>query len=170
MGFLKRNMQYIVILLIVIASLFARNMISYPLGFDFSCSRGVPLAIWEQCSLDGTTSVKLISGAYKSSAVPFATGSALLNFLIDFMLIISLCCFPLQKSKGDKTLRCIRIIAYCFVLCLLCSLGVSIFAGWSNDLYRVVYSNVIVLYVILFLLSVIKVLYIFRLKRKYPRR
>ena len=157
MKFLFKKMHYFIVFCVMIAAVFAKNTVSYPLGQDFSYSYGVPLAIWEQCSLEGKVAVKLVSHEYKSSAFPFTTNCVLLDLFIDLALNFFLCGYLLRKCGESKVVCHVRILSFFLILYLLCLLSLSILVEWSNDFYRVFYINIVFLYFILSVLSVVKI-------------
>lgn len=70
MKLLNQKTEYLIIFCVVIASFFAKNTVSYPLGSDFSCSYGVPLAVFEQYSQHGVIFMKFISNEYNTMRLP----------------------------------------------------------------------------------------------------
>ena len=144
---------------ILVASVFAKNMISFPLGYDFSCSYGVPLAIWEIYSQDHVEHFRFINGAYKVSAVCIGDRSPILNFLID--AIISLAVFYLLQNR-EQTNRVVRLLRkYSFILTFFLSLSLwaSVFICREYFLYRFLYLAIVFFETILALLVIIKLLW-----------
>ena len=157
MKLLNQKTEYLIIFGIVIASFFAKNTVSYPLGSDFSCSYGVPLAVFEQCSQHGVISTKFISNEYNTSAISFAPNNVWLNLFINLSVNVFLCYFVFLKYPESRFSSCITTISYCLVTYLLCSLISSILIDWNNNLYRILYINIIFSYILIFLLAIINV-------------
>ena len=147
-----------IVISIMVASVFAKNRICYPLGYDFSCSYGVPLAIWEHFSEDGRVAARLISNEYAASAISFETGNAYLNLLIDASINILLCCLMLNMQGEDKRARRMNVLVYCSAIYLSCVLWATVFIDWRQGLYRVFYLNILAAYIILLLLAIVRVI------------
>ena len=89
---------------IMVASLLAKNMISYPLGYNFSCSYGVPLAIWETHSINKKEQSRLIDVAYHVSAVKIGNlgdRSVIFNSFVN-LIIFLVVLYLLQKGKEES--------------------------------------------------------------------
>ena len=144
---------------ILVASVFAKNMISFPLGYDFSCSYGVPLAIWEIYSQDHVEHFRFINGAYKVSAVCIGDRSPILNFLID--AIISLAVFYLlqNQEEANRVVRLLRKYSFILTFFLSLSLWASVFICREYFLYRFLYLAVVFFETLLALLVIIKLLW-----------
>lgn len=154
--FKNYGLAFVMTVNIMVASLFAKNMISYPLGYDFSCSYGVPLAIWETYSQNNMEDFQFISRAYHVSAINIGYQSLMFNFFIDTMIFLSVF-FLLQKlQKEDRVKILLRKYAFFLTLLLLLLLWTNIFTCWGSGIYRLLYLVVVVLEILLLLLAILK--------------
>ncbi len=154
--FKNYGLAFVMTVNITVASLFAKNMISYPLGYNFSCSYGVPLAVWETYSENNMERFRFISRAYHVSAINIGYQSIILNFVIDTIIFLSIF-FLLQKlSKEDRVKILLRKYAFFLTLFLLLLLWTNIFTGWESGIYRFLYLAVVVLEILLVLLAILK--------------
>ena len=157
MNFFKNHsLTFVMAVNILLASLGAKNMVSYPLGYNFSCSYGVPLAIGEVYSQDYMTHFRFITGAYQVSAIPIRDRSMLLNLFVD-MIICLVVFFLLQKlpHEGGHEKRLRR---WGFVLTLFLSfvLWANILSRWDDGAYRFLYLVAVLLEILLVLIAIIK--------------
>ena len=144
---------------VLVASVFAKNMISFPLGYDFSCSYGVPLAIWEIYSQDHVEHFRFINGAYKVSAVCIGNRSPILNFLIDAIISFAIFYLLQNREKANRAARLLRKYSFILTFFLSLSLWASVFICREYFIYRFLYLAVVFFETILALLVILKLLW-----------
>lgn len=144
---------------IMVASLLAKNMISYPLGYNFSCSYGVPLAIWETHSINKKEQSRLIDVAYHVSAVKIGNlgdRSVIFNSFVN-LIIFLVVLYLLQKGKEESRWeRGLRKCSLALVFFLSLSLWFSILSSWESGIYRFLYLAAVLLEILLVLSAIIK--------------
>ena len=147
--FRKHSWAFIMVVSIMPAFYLAKNMISYPLDYDFSCSYGVPFAIWETYSQNNMKHSRFVDGTYKVSAIDIRDRSARLNFSIDAIILLIIF-YLLQKQENESRKECL-LRKYTFVLTLLLALSLwaSIFSSWEAGLYRFLYLAAVFLEILL---------------------
>ena len=154
--FKNYGLAFVMTVSIMVGSLFAKNMISYPLGYNFSCSYGVPLAIWETYSQNNMEHFRFIRRAYHVSAINIGYQSIIFNFLIDTMIFLSIF-FLLQKlQQEDRVKILLRKYAFFLTLLLLLLLCTNILTCWGSGIYRFLYFAVVALEILLVLLAILK--------------
>ena len=165
MRFLKtHSWAFIVTANILLASVFAKNMISSPLDYDFSCSYGVPLAIWETYSQDQVEHFQFISGAYKVNAVRIGDRSAILNFFIDAIISLVVFYLLLKSEKESRGVCLLRKYSFILTLLLSFSLWANVFISWENTIYRLLYLAAVSLETVLILLAIIKTVAVWKIR------
>lgn len=157
MSFKNYGWAFVMVINIMVASLFAKNMISYPLDYDFSCSYGVPFAIWETYSKDDMEHSRIIDGTYKVTAINIGDRSAKLNFVIDAIILFIIFYLLQKREKGSRQERLFWRIAFVLAFSLSLSLWVNIFSSWGNGTHRFFYLAAVFFEIILVLLAMIKV-------------
>ena len=140
MKFLKnQRLPLIMAVTILILSLAAKNLVCLPLGYDYSCTYGVPLAIWEIYSQDQVEHCQFIDGDYPVSAIAIKRQSLVFNILVDLSIILMIF-FILQKSpKEERCEKMLRKFAFGLTICLALTLFTSVITPWSTGLYRFSY-------------------------------
>ena len=158
--FLKNyGWAFLIAVNILLASLGAKNRISYPLGYDFSCSYGVPLAVWETYSIDQKEQSRLIDGAYHVSAVEMGSlgnRSVIFNSIVDLIVFLAVF-YLLQKRKDERRWeRGLRKSSFVLVFLLSLSLWGNVFSSWESGVYRFLYLAALFLEILLVLSAIIK--------------
>ncbi len=160
MGFLKNHgLALIMAVNILPASFLAKNMISYPLGYDFSCSYGVPLAVWETYSIDQAERSRVISGAYHVSAIEIGEmGSppATFHLFVDSIIFLAVLYLLQKRENESRWKKGLRKCSLALALFLSLSLWLSVFSSWESGIYRFSYLTAVVLEILLFLSAIIK--------------
>lgn len=162
----RRCFRWVLIWVGLAAAIFAKNSISCPLSYDYSCSYGFPMAWLEIYSINGIEHMGFVTQAYRTNATAFATPSVWINILMDvfvFAMIYRLLQDDGKKSEGQKILR--RSSWFLFVLFAMIS-WIGILAPWETQLYRHCYLADMVLLGGLILLGAMKLLFYKMFKAK----
>ena len=160
MRFLKNHgWVFLIAVNILLSSLGAKNMISCPLGYDFSCSYGVPLAVWETYSINQEEQSRLINGAYHVNAVKIGNlgdRSIIFNFSINLVVFLAVL-YLLQKRKEESRWeKKLRKSSFALAFLLSLSLWISVLSSWESGIYRFLYLTTVLLEILLVLSAIIK--------------
>jgi len=141
------------------AAIFAKNLISCPLSYDYSCTYGFPMAWVEIYSINGVQHISFVSQAYRTNSTALATPSVWINILIDvfvYTIIYWLLQDDRKKFFGKKILR--RSSWFLFALFAMIS-WIGILTPWETQLYRHCYLADMVLLGGLISLGAMKLLF-----------